>query len=426
MVGAVLALVPMAATSRSRPLTGIDGGRTMTMSEGRRRLRSALVGAELAMSLALVIVAALMIQSALHLNRLPIGFDADNILKAEVMLSVRTYRDPPQRAAAIDRLLTSVRTVPGVDSASAVFPSPFRSIRTTQWEGEGQPQPLETAELIVADRYFQTLHIALHAGRLFDSGDRVGRPRVVIVSEALAARAWPGADPIGQRLRRRATSRTQAPSDWLTVVGVVGETRQTFTGVDPVDLFVPFAQQPMRGGTLLIRSAQATVPLLPSLRAAVGRIDAEIALAEPDLLANVLATSTSTQRFLAILLGGLAVFTSVLAVVGVYGVIAFGVARRERDIAIHLCFGAQRRTVIKMLLRQEGLMVGAGLALGIGLAVALARTITAQLYGIQPGDPPTYIGAVGVLALVATIAVLVPALRAARLDVMAVLRRNVV
>jgi putative ABC transport system permease protein len=244
------------------------------------------------------------------------------------------------------------------------------------------------------------------------------------VSVALAARAWPGADPFGLRLRRGATGQAQLPSDWLTVVGVVSETRQTLTATDPVDLYVPFAQQPMRGGTLLVRSAHGTVPPLPSLRAAVASVDPELALAEPDLLANVVAASTSTQRFLAVLLGGLAVFASVLAVVAVYGVIAFGVARRERDIAMHLCLGASRAAVVSMVARQEGMMVCTGLACGIALATALARTVGGQLYGIQAGDLTTYVAAAGGLSLVASVAIVGPAVRAAGLDVMAVLRRT--
>jgi putative ABC transport system permease protein len=377
------------------------------------------------MSLALIIGAALLIQSAIHLNQVSIGFDAKDVVKAEVMLSIRTYREPSDRAAVMDRLLADIRGVPGVENASVVFPSPFRSIRTMQWDAAGETRSLEAAELVVGDRYFQTLGIESRGGRLFESRDRLGAPRVAIVSDALAARAWPGADPIGRRLRRRAAGQAQLPADWLTVVGVVGETRQTLTATDPIDLYVPFAQQPMRGGTLLVRSVRGTLPPLPSLRAAVASVDPELALAEPDLLANVVAASTSTQRFLAVLLGGLALFASLLAVVGVYGVIAFGVARRERDIALHLCFGASRATVVTMLARQEGLMVCTGLAVGVALAAALARTVGGQLYGIQAGDVTTYVGAAAGLGLVASIAIVGPAMRAAGLDVMAVLRRDV-
>ena len=426
LTGILLGLVPLAATMGSRILSDIHAGRTMTMSAGRRRLRSGLVAAELAMSLALVVGAALMIQSALHLNRLTVGFDAAHVTKADLQLSIRSYPEPAQRAAVVDRLVASAASVPGVESATAAFPFPFRPTGTADWErgAGGDPPLIDAAEIIVCDRYFETLRIGLRAGRLFSAGDRMGAPRVVIVSETFATRAWPGANPIGQRVRRPRTGTAQTPGEWLMVVGVVNETRQTLTGPDPSEVYVPYAQQPTRGLSLLVRSAQDALPLLPSLRAAVERVDPEIALLEPAPLARLVAAATSTHRFLAVLLGSLAAFASLLAVVGVYGVIAFGLARRQRDIAMRLCLGARRAEIVRMLLGQEGLMVTAGLAGGIGLAIALSRAVAGHLHGIQPLDIPTYVVATAGLAVIASIAIVIPAVRTAGLDIMAVFRRD--
>ena len=426
MMGVVLGVVPLIATSGSRVMAGVRGGRSVTMSASRRRLRSVLVGAEVAMSLALIIGAALMIQSAMHLNRLTVGFDADRVMKAETMLSIRSYPEPAHRTAVVDRLLASVAAVPGVESVTAVFPFPFRATGTARWESGGVDQPLslEAVEITVADRYFDALRIPVRAGRVFSAAEHARASGVAIVGAGLAARAWPGINPIGQRIRREAVGATRSPGPWLTVVGVVNETRQTLTAADPPELYVPYVQQPSRAPALLVRSAQDALPLLPSLRAAVARVDPEIALEEPDLLARLVAASTATHRFLALLLGGLAVFASLLAVFGVYGVIAFGLARRQHDIAMHLCFGARREAIVRMLLRQEGAMVVAGLAAGLGLAIGLSGAVAPQLHGIEPRDPLTFTVATVVLAAIASLAIAIPAARTARLDVIAALRRH--
>jgi hypothetical protein len=260
-------------------------------------------------------------------------------------------------------------------------------------------------------------------GRVFTEADHLSAPRVVIVSEAFADRAWPGRDPLGERIHRPNTAQ-QPISESMTVVGVVADTRQTLTDLDPMELYVPHAQRPIAATSLLVRTARDALPMLPSLRAAVSRVDPELALFEAAPVTQLIAASTSTQRFLAWLLGALAAFASLLAVVGVYGVIAFGLARRQRDIAMRLCLGARREAIVGLLLRQEGVTVAAGLLAGLGLAAALARAIATELHGIQQSDAVTFAAATVGLATVAMVAIAVPAIRTTRLDIMAVFRRE--
>jgi putative ABC transport system permease protein len=425
VIGALLGVVPLVATRETRVTPDLQGGRTVTMTVGRRRLRSSLVALELAVSFALIVGAALTIQSALYLNRLPLGFTPDGLLKADVMLSIRTYPQPADRASVVERLVMAVAGVPGVESATAVWPFPFRGAGTIRWDASTTTgvQPIEAAEYVVGAQYFETLRIPLQRGRLFTIMDNLARQRVAIVSDEFARRAWPGRDPLGERVRRPVTAQ-QPNTPWMTVVGVVGETRETLTDTDQPELYLPHPQRPLAGTSVLIRSSHEAMPMLPSLRAAVSRVDPELALFEAAPLTQLIAGSTSTQRFLAWLLGALAVFASLLAVVGVYGVIAFSLARRQRDIAMRLCLGAKREAIVRLLLRQEGVMVGVGLVAGLGLAVVLGRAIASELHGIQQLDPTTFATAVIGFALVALVAIAVPAVRTARLDIMTVFRRE--
>jgi putative ABC transport system permease protein len=421
IIGAALALVPL---TRSATIgADVQGGRTTTMTAERRRLRSTIVGVELAISLALVIGAGLAVQSALHLNRQALGF-APDLLKTEAMLSIRTYPAPSDRAAVVERLVTSAATLPGIESATAVWPFPFRNAGTSRWEANSAiGMTIDATEYAIGDRYFETLRVPLKLGRIFTPMDTLTAPRVAIVSEAFARRAWPDRPAVGERIRRPATPQ-QPAADWITVVGVTAETRQTLTEADPPELYLPYSQRPVAAAALLVRTAGNALTVLPSLRAAVKTVDPELALFEAASLAELVAASTATQRFLAWLLGVLASFASLVAVVGVYGVIAFSLARRQPDIAMRLCLGARRDDIVRMLLRQEGTMVAAGLIGGVGLAYALTRSLASELHGIQPSDVTTFVGAGIGMALVAALAIMIPAFRTARLDIMTVFRRE--
>ena len=423
IIGAVLGLVPLIATRSAANNPDAQGGRTTTMTAQRRRLRSALVGVELAISLALVVGAGLTIQSALHLNRLALGFTPD-LLKTEAMLSIRTYPRPSDRAAIVERLVTSAAGVAGIESATAVWPFPFRNAGTSRWEASSAiGMTIDATEYTIGDRYFETLRVPLMTGRLFTRLDTLTAPRVAIVSDTFARRTWPDRSAVGERIRRPAAAQQPAP-DWITVVGVAGETRQTLTETDPPELYLPYSQRPIAATALLVRTPGNSLTVLPSLRAAVNAVDPELALFGVEPLTELVAASTTTQRFLAWLLGALAAFASLLAVVGVYGVIAFGLARRQRDIAMRLCLGARRDAIVALLLRQEGAMVAAGLLGGLGLAFALTRSLASELHGIQASDVMTFAGASIGLALVAAIAIVIPAVRTSRLDIMTVFRRE--
>jgi predicted permease len=423
LVGVFFGMIPMIAGGRpdlSRALT--EGARGMEARRGQR-LRSALVTAELALSLALLVGAGLLIRSAGHLQGLQLGFRADGVMAMPLSLRERSFGEPADRAAFWDALLERVQAdVPGA-SVALVNWAPFSRVGGIPIDTPEQPAPDSggpTAMVQVAsDEYFGVMEIALQRGRTFDERDQLGGLPVAVISQSLGARLWPNEDPLGRQLRVAARGRMnpeEAP-EWSTVIGIVDGVRKTLTLENPPDLYMAMAQEPSFGAELIVRDPAGRTRV-QSVRDAVWRLNPEVPLNEVRWIEDDVRAASLPSRFLASLLTAFAVFAVLLASMGLYGVVAYGIERRRRDIAIRMALGADRGRVLRMLLAEGARLVGLGLLAGLAGAFALSSILRSQLYGISRTDPLTYVLVAIALILAAFAATFLPAHRATRSEPM--------
>jgi putative ABC transport system permease protein len=409
------ALVPLVAVLRSRVSGGLhSGSRTMTEGAGSQRVRSSLIAVQVALSLTLLSGSALMLRSVVSLLGTDLGVTADRILNASVTLRQNKYPDPPSRVAAFDRIAARLAAVAGVESVGL----------TTAWPLQ-QPslQPIERRDAAnrvtsragvhsINDAYFATLSMPAIAGRSFEASDRAGSAPVAIVSESLARQLWPGGDALGQRV---AVPQGQALIE-RQVVGVVRDVRQGPTDVDLADLYVPLAQTSTRFAFALVRTAGAPSDWLVPLRSAIREIDPELAMDRARPLQLAVDEITARPRFLTSLLGIFSAVAGLLALVGVYGVIAYAVRQREREIAVRLAIGADPSRITRLFLRQGAVILLVGLGLGVLGVFATGRVIESQLFGVTPRDPVSLTLAVLAFAAAGVVAIWWPSRRAGALD----------
>jgi putative ABC transport system permease protein len=418
------ALVPLAAALRTR-LSGTlqSGNRTMTEARGAQRVRSVLIAAQVALTLTLVCGSALMLRSVSALLHTELGFSADRVLNGSMTLRQNRYPDLPSRAAVLERTATRLAALAGVESVGLITSWPLQPSNAQPIERIGATRETVRAGIhAINDAYFATLGIQALAGRSFTSADRQGSQPVAIVSESLARRLWP-AGAIGQRVSvpHNQERGRPVPVD-REIVGVVRDVRQGPADVDAADVYVPLLQTPTRFAFVLVRTAGEPANWLSALRLAMREIDPEMALDRVRPLQVAVDDTTARPRFLASLLGGFAIVAALLALVGVYGVIAYAVRQREREIAVRLAIGADPSQVTRLFVRQGGVILLSGLGCGlVGVAVA-GRVIESQLFGVTPRDPIALAAATAAFALAGLAAVWWPSRRAGATDPAAALR----
>jgi predicted permease len=454
VAGTLFGLVPLAALGRRDVTRSLAAAGRGTDARATHRLRGGLVVAELALSLALLVCAGLLVRSALHLQRLALGFEPDGVVAIGLSLRQRDYGDAPRRAVFYDRVLREIETsVPGAAPAFVSW-APFSRVGAVAVEtpesparrpGDAAPErgrpeaalrsprapatpvssPGQASVQMVSPSYFQVLGIAIRRGRVFDSLHNGVSEPVAVVGESLARSLWPAGDPIGRRLRVVTEPDPQAPpgrdTGWLRVIGVVADVRKTLVAENPPDLYVPIAQRPPILAELVVTGA-AGLERLDAVRAAVWRVNPELPLNEVRRLDEDVALASLPARFLAWLLSGFALFAVVLATLALYGVVAFAVTERRREIAVRMALGADARAVVRLFLRQATVLVAAGMAAGLAGGFALSRILRSQLFGVAAGDLTTYAGVALALGAAAFAATWVPARRAARAHPMGVLR----
>jgi putative ABC transport system permease protein len=422
--GLLVGVIPALQAVRADPHDALKSdGRSGAGPRGQR-LRQSLVVAEIALSVLLLLGAGLLIRSFLNIQHVDPGFDQKGVLTMRLTLPREKYPDAAVNVF-FERLVERLSAVSGVTSVAAASQFPPLGSFGTQFRlerGNVEGSTLPTASITVATpAYFDTLRVGLHGGRRFNTSDRLETPRVAIVNRAFAARYLPGVDPIGQRL---SVGRPDANQPLTTIVGVVDDYRNV-GAAQPVrpEIVVPMQQQTAWNQLfMLVRADVDTASLLPAVRQAVTSLDPEQPIYNIQTLEDAMALSAFQQRLSAMLLGVFAVVAIVLAAIGIYGVMAYAVTARTREIGVRLAIGAQRSEVVWLVLRQVVMLAGLGLALGIGGLVLAGRSLQGLLVGVTPADPLT-IGLVALgLGVVALAAGWSPAWRASRVDPIEALR----
>jgi putative ABC transport system permease protein len=399
--------------------SGIKGAGRGGLSQPFRRT---LVISEIAVATLIVSSTSLMITSLVRAQRVDLGFEPRGVMTARVELPPQKYPEPAARQAFWDRLIERVRALPGVTgvgAGSAVLLSrlPYSTAFTIEGRSEAIQQPL-TMDVVSPD-FFRVLHIPLLRGRGFSADDGADRPRVVIINERTARTHWPGADPIGKRLK------LGEPGDdvpWLTVVGVVADTRRA--GVErPVftESYRPHTQDP-GSMTLVVRTAADPAAMAPAVRAAVREVDLDQPLGLVAPLSALVDEQIAGRRFTTWLLTVFGVSALVLAAIGLYGLLAYLVAVRRHEIAVRLSLGATPPRVATLVIGNVARVVGVGVALGFAGAFMAATGLRGLLFGITPWNPLAQAMTIAVLAIIALTASWIPARRAMRVDPATLLR----
>jgi putative ABC transport system permease protein len=422
VTGAAFGLAPAwQATRVDLNRTLKEGGRSGSAA-ARQPLRNALVIAEVALSLLLLVGAGLMIKSFWRLLNVDPGFNPQRLLSIELSLAGDRYAEAAQRAAFYQQLLERLAAVPGVQAAAVVNHPPFsgrRGIDVFKIEGRPEPQGLEDLPLadsrVISPGYFRMMGIPLLQGRDFTGADANPAPQTVIVNQAFAERFWPGENPLGRRLGN--------DDEWMTVVGVVGDIRQS--GLDQEaapHVYAPYLQTPLRRSGVLLRTSGEPLSLAAAVRAQVNEIDADQPIYNIHTMEELIAGSVSGRRLNLWLLAVFAATALALAGVGIYGVISYSVTQRTQEIGIRMALGARPGDVLKMIVKQGMIPVVIGMCAGLAGARALTRVMASLLFGTSATDPLTFALIALLLGLVALVACYIPARRATRVDPMAALR----
>jgi putative ABC transport system permease protein len=400
---------------------------------GRKGVRNALVVAEVALSLMLLVAAGLMTRSFVGLLGVDPGLEPNGVLTAQMSLPDSKYREPEQVGAAVEDVLGRLQASPDVEAAAVVTPLPLTGEGyQTDFLLEGRPLP-ERGEYpntdihSISPDYFKAMGVPLLRGRAFTPADRKGAPQVAVVNETMARRFWPGEDPVGRKLAlggpaelANAASNAEA---WWTIVGVVGDVRQYGLDAEPkTQVYMPHQQAAIGYVTLVVRARSDAAALAPTVRQAVHAVDREQPIYNVRTMEDVLATSMASRRLAMFLLGAFAALALALAAVGIYGVMSYSVAQRTHEIGVRMALGARRGDVLRLVVGQGMATALVGLALGVAGSLAAMRLMSSLLFGVSANDPATFGGVAALLAAVALVASWVPARRASRVDPMIALR----
>jgi predicted permease len=391
-----------------------------TNTEGRHglRVRNVLIAFEVGLSAALLVVAGLLISSFWHLMTIPKGFDVERVVALDVSLPSAKYRKAADRTGFCDRLLEMSRHLPGVEAASLVSALPLQGetwIDIVWAEGDARPlleKPSTNVRFISPD-YFKTLHAPLEAGRDFSESDR--NRKVVIISENLAQRLWPGQNAVGRKLTDG--------GDSLEVVGVTRDFRSTALDATPVHLlYEPYWQRSQLAASLMVRTGMDPTAIAASLRRVIWAVDADVPIPEIRTLAQVMNRSVARRRFQMTLVLLFAVAALLLAAFGTYGVISYAVERRRSEMGIRMALGAGKGRLIGMVLRSGMAPVVIGLLAGGMAALAAGRYVASLLFEVSPRDPLSFAAAGLVLLMVSMLSCLLPAWRISRVNPIEALR----
>jgi putative ABC transport system permease protein len=405
-----------------------EGGQTTT-GAGNRRLHSALVVAEVAVGVVLLIGAGLMVRSFLMLQSVEPGFDSNNVLTTRIMLPANKYRENHQSIAFFQNALERIKSVPGVVTAGAIQDLPLRrNAMNHEFSIEGRlpgssAAPQEAAYRAVTGDYFRTMGIPLVAGRGFTDKEDLQTTPIVVINETMARRFWPGEDPLGKRIR------FGGPNDpAYTIVGIAGDVKHKGLADDEIAaIYQPFTQKRfewLRWMTIVIRTRVTPLSLIPDIRGRVAEVDPAQPLYDIITMERLMAESIARPRMSTYLFGLFALLALTLATVGLYGVMSNAVTQRVHEIGLRMALGAEVRDVLTLIIGKGLRLTLLGIVIGVAGALALTRVLNNLLFNVSPTDPFTFIAVIGLLVAVGTVACYVPARRAARVDPLAALRHQ--
>jgi putative ABC transport system permease protein len=427
LTGILFGLAPALQVARANLASSIREGARGTPGGRGNRLRSGLVVAQTALAVVLLVGAGLLLGSFARMTQVDPGFHSDGVLTFPLSLPEAAYPEDAQVRDFYGRFLERLETVPGVRSADAVVPGlaggqSFSLGFTVDGREPLPPGESQSMQARVATAgYFSTVGIPLRRGRAFTEWDREDAPGVLVLNEAAVRQYFPNEDPLGQRITLGwSRDGVQVGGE---VVGIVGDVRHFGLTSEPFpEVYIPHAQVPNAGMTLVLRTAGDPLAVAGPVRAALRELDPSLAAGTFVPLEDQLSSSVAQPRFYALLLGLFAAVALTLAAVGILGVMSYLVAQRTRELGIRMALGADARDVHRLVIGRGMLLTFAGLALGIPATLALTRLIESQLYGVEPGDPVIFVAVILLLTAVAFFSTYIPSRRATRIDPMVALR----
>jgi predicted permease len=421
----VLSGTAPALAARDAVVDGLkEGSAQTTAGVGRRRMRSLLIVAQVAVSFLLLIGAGLMLRSFQKLQHVDPGFQPENVLTMQIGLDFTKYNTNDKQRAFFETFLDKVQTQPGVKSAAASMMIPLTNNMTMMgdFQIEGQtPVPGEKLPVadfrVVSPNYFEALHIPLLAGRVFTRDDRPDKPIVAVVNRSAARHFWGTQDPIGKRFS------ADGGQTWTQIAGVVGDVKQYGLDKEPVDeIYVPLAQSPLLDSILVVKTSVEPMSVARSIIQLLYEVDPNQPAARVRSLEQVRAESMAAPRLTANLLSLFALLALTIAATGIGGVMALAVGQRRHEIGVRMAIGARPGEILRMILGQGMGLALIGVVLGLVGALWLTRLLQQLLFEVTPTDPLTYVGVAAVLGLSALVACYIPARRAARVDPIIALR----
>ncbi|HTV59734.1 MAG TPA: ABC transporter permease [Verrucomicrobiae bacterium] len=435
--GILFGIAPAIQISRTGVYESLkEGSRGSTGGRRSRTVRSALVISEVGLSLMLLAGAGLLIRSFVLMMNEKLGFDPSNLMTAQVYLPESRYQTAPQISNFFQQVIPGLAAIPGVESASAANYLPLTGwIGYCNFDIAGRPHPRSgesyTGQYRVVDwRYVHTVGMTLKEGRDFAETDSADSEGVVILNEALARRYWQGRSPVGEEIQLDfagvSTPWSAIPHPgWLRIVGIVGDVRDWRWGEETEgQIYLPASQNPSRIMGLVLKSKSDPAQLAEAIRSVVHKTDADQPVTDVKTMDAYLEAALSQRRLSMWLLAIFAVVATLLAAIGIYGVMAYAVAQRTHEIGIRMALGAEPEAMRRMVIRDGMRLAAIGFALGIGGSVLTAKYLSSQLYGIKASDPLTFALVLSGLALIALAACYIPAQRATHVDPLVALRHE--
>ncbi len=400
-------------------------------TSGRRAIfvRRTLATVQVAIALVLLVGAGLLLASFRQVMHLDYGFQPEHVVTGSVNLPQTTYKDGPAIGAFVQRAVEGLRQIPGVEAAGGVIGLPFTGqVNSSLIMAEGYVMKpgesvLAPTSIIATDGYLEAMHVKLLSGRLFNAGDTFTSTKVALVDDRLAKKFWPGQDPIGRRLYSPSDSndltKITPQTDFFNVVGVIREVQMLdpHADVTPVGTFYfPFSQFPRRGLTFTVKTRGDSATIQNDMRRTIAQFDSQLPLFRVQPMQQWIDTTLSGRRIPMLIAAAFGVVALLLSAVGIYGVLAYGVAERRRELGVRMALGGSTMSVFRLVLADGLKIVGIGLAIGLALSLMVSQLLESQLFNVAPIDPLVLGAVTVVLSSVALVATGIPALRASRIN----------